>query len=193
MSIELIQKLRKETGAGIMDVKNALKEAKGEEEKARDILRKKGMAVSAKKSDRDASEGLIFSYIHPGSKMGVLLHLACETDFVASTEEFQKLGADLAMHIAAYDPQFTKREDITEEIIAKEKEVYAEQMKDDKKSAEVMEKIIEGKLEKFYKENVLLEQNFIKDEEKTIKSYIEEVVLKLGENIFVSNFHRIAV
>ncbi len=193
MSIEVIQKLRKETGAGIMDVKNALKEADGDEEKARDFLRKRGIAISAKKSERDANDGLVFSYIHPGSKLGVLLHLSCETDFVAQTDEFKKLGMDLAMHIAATDPRFIRIEDVGKEIIIKEVEVYAAQMKNENKPQDVIEKIIEGKLEKFYKESVLMEQNFIKDEEKTIKSYIEEVVLRLGENIFINKFFRAVV
>ena len=193
MSIEVIQKLRKETGAGIMDVKNALKEAGDDEDKARDLLRKRGMAVSAKKSERDANDGLIFSYIHPGSKLGVLLRLSCETDFVAQTDEFKKLGADIAMHIAAMNPSVVKREDVSKDDIKKEKEVYVEQMKDEKKPKKVMDKVIEGKLEKFYKESVLMEQVFIKNEDKTIKEIIDEVVLKLGENIFVSEFVRISV
>ena len=192
MDIDNIKKLRQDTGAGIMDVKKALEESKGDEDKARDLLRKRGMDIAAKKSERDAKDGLIFSYIHPGSKLGVLVRLSCETDFVAQTDEFEKLGNDLAMHIAAMDPKFVKVEDVTRDVLQKEREVYAAQIKEDKPE-DVTRKIVEGRLAKFYKESVLMEQKFIKNEEQTIKEYMEEVILKLGENIFVSEFVRFSI
>lgn len=188
MDLSDIQKLRKQTGAGLMDVKEALEEAKGDLEKAQDILRKKGASIAVKKGDRDAGNGLIFSYIHSGGRVGVLLKLNCETDFVAKTEQFQELGKDIAMHIAALKPQYISEQDIPEDVIKKEKEIYTEQAKNEDKPTSVLEKIIEGKVDKFSKDNSLIHQSFVKDPDKTVKDRIEEVVAVLGENIQVGEF-----
>ena len=190
MSTQDIQKLRSETGAGIMDIKRALEEAGGDVEGARDILRKRGAATAAKKGERETHEGLVVSYIHPGGKVGVLLKLYCETDFVARTDDFQQLAADIAMHVAAMSPQYVSREAVPAEIIEKEKEVYAEQVAGEGKPADITEKIVEGKLEKFYSENVLPEQSFVKDGDKTVKERIEEAIATLGENIQIGDFVR---
>lgn len=185
-----IQQLRAQTGAGIMDVKKALEEASGDVEKAKDILRKRGAAIAAKKGSREAKEGLVVSYIHAGSKVGVLLKLYCETDFVALTEEFQQLARDIAMHIAATDPEYLSPKDIPHEVMDKEKEIYKEQFKDSGKSDDVTNKIIEGKLNKFVGEVSLLQQAFVKDQDKSIAKLIEEHIAKLGENIQVGEFVR---
>lgn len=185
-----IQQLRAQTGAGIMDVKKALEEASGDVEKAKDILRKRGAAIAAKKGSREAKEGLVVSYIHAGGKVGVLLKLYCETDFVALTEEFQQLARDIAMHIAATDPEYLSQRDIPHEVMDKEKEIYKEQFKDSGKSDDVTNKIIEGKLNKFVGEVSLLQQAFVKDQDKSIAKLIEEHIAKLGENIQVGEFVR---
>jgi len=190
MSVQDIQTLRKETGAGIVAVKKALDEAGGDIEKARSELRKQGMSVAMKKGDRDANDGKVVSYLHPGDKIGVLLVLNCETDFVAQTQEFQQLGRDIAMHIAAMSPQFVARTDVPADVANAEGSVYRAQMEQESKPADVIEKIIEGKMEKFYQSVVLLEQAFIKDTDKTIQQCIEEVILKLGEKITVGEFTR---
>jgi len=185
-----IQKLRKETGAGIMDVKNALLEAKGDYQNAKDVLRKRGAAIALKKMAREAKEGVIVSYIHSGGKVGVLLKLYCETDFVARTQEFQDLARDIAMHVAAMDPSYISREDIPKDVLDKEKEIYKEQIKDSGKSADITSKIIDGKIDRFVSEVSLLGQVFIKDQDKTIAKLVEEGVTKLGENIQVGEFVR---
>lgn len=190
MSTQDIQQLRSETGAGIMDIKKALEEAGGDLEGARDILRKRGAATAAKKGERETHEGLVVSYIHPGGKVGVLLKLYCETDFVARTDDFQQLAADIAMHIAAMSPQYVSREAVPADVVEKEKEVYAEQVAGEGKPADITEKIVEGKLEKFYAENVLPEQSFVKDSDKTVKERIEEAIATLGENIQIGDFVR---
>lgn len=190
MSTQDIQQLRSETGAGIMDIKKALEEAGGDLEGARDILRKRGAATAAKKGERETHEGLVVSYIHPGGKVGVLLKLYCETDFVARTDDFQQLAADIAMHVAAMSPQYVSREAVPAEVVEKEKEVYAEQVAGEGKPADITEKIVEGKLEKFYAENVLPEQSFVKDSDKTVKERIEEAIATLGENIQIGDFVR---
>lgn len=190
MSLDSIQQLRHETGAGIMDAKSALEEAEGDLDKARDILRKKGLAKAAKKSEREAKDGKVVSYIHAGGKLGVLLKLYCETDFVARTDEFQALANDLAMHIAAMDPGYISVENIPQEVLEKEKEIYSEQFKDSGKPKEVQDSIIEGKINKFKEEVVLLEQAFIKDSNQKVKDLITEAVAKLGENIQVGDFVR---
>ncbi len=184
-----IKELREQTGVGMMDCKKALTEASGDMEKALEVLRKKGLAMAAKKSSRDASEGLITSYIHM-NRIGVLLEVNCETDFVAKTDIFQDFLKDVAMHIAAANPAYVRREEIPSEVIEKEKEIYASQVTN--KPPQVIEKILEGKIEKFYSETCLLDQIFVKDEEqkKTINDLVIEKVTKLGENIVVNRFAR---
>lgn len=184
-----IKELRESTGVGMMDCKKALTEANGDMEKALDVLRKKGLAMATKKSSRTASEGLITSYIHM-NKIGVLLEVNCETDFVAKTDEFQEFVKDVSMHIAATNPAYVRREDISAEIIEKEKEIYASQVTN--KPPQVVEKILEGKIEKFYAQSCLLDQVFVKDEEqkKTIKDLLIGIVAKLGENIVINRYAR---
>lgn len=193
VTIEKIKELREKTGAGINDCKKALEETKGDMEKAFDYLREKGIASAAKKSLRTAREGVIFSYIHSNEKLGVLLEINCETDFVARTEDFKELAKDVAMQIAAMNPLYIKREDVPNEVIEKEKEIYRVQLKDSKKPENVIEKIVNGKLEKYFSEVCLLEQPFIKDDKKTIDSLIKEKIAKLGENIVVRRFVRFVV
>ena len=186
----LVKELRDRSGVGMMECKKALVETGGNIDKAFDHLRKAGAAKALKKEGREAKEGVVISYIHPGAKLGVLLELNCETDFVAKTEDFVNLGNDIAMHIAATDPLAVTSEDISSEVIEKEKEIYSDQAKKTNKPAEIIEKMVEGRLKKFYKENVLIEQDFVKDPNKTIKDIITDTVGKLGENIVVSRFGR---
>ena len=186
----LVKELRDRSGVGMMECKKALVETGGNIDKAFDYLRKAGAAKALKKEGREAKEGVVISYIHPGAKLGVLLELNCETDFVAKTEDFVNLGNDIAMHIAATDPLAVTSEDISSEVIEKEKEIYSDQAKKTNKPAEIIEKMVEGRLKKFYKENVLIEQDFVKDPNKTIKDIITDTVGKLGENIVVSRFTR---
>ena len=186
----LVKELRDRSGVGMMECKKALVETGGNIDKAFDYLRKAGAAKALKKEGREAKEGVVISYIHPGAKLGVLLELNCETDFVAKTEDFVNLGNDIAMHIAATDPLAVTSEDISIEVIEKEKEIYSDQAKKTNKPAEIIEKMVEGRLKKFYKENVLIEQDFVKDPNKTIKDIITDTVGKLGENIVVSRFGR---
>lgn len=186
----LVKELRDRSGVGMMECKKALVETGGNLDKAFDYLRKAGAAKALKKEGREAKEGIVLSYIHPGAKLGVLLELNCETDFVAKTEDFTSLGNDIAMHIAATDPLAVSVEDISTEIVEKEKEIYSDQAKKTNKPAEIIEKMVEGRLKKFYKENILIEQDFVKDPNKTIKDIITDTVGKLGENIVVSRFKR---
>lgn len=185
-----VKKLREMTGVGMMDCKKALIETGGDVEKAVEFLRKKGMASAQKREGRETKEGTITAYIHPGSRLGVLLELNCETDFVAKTDDFQNLARDIAMQIAAANPHAVNREDIPAETIEKEKEIYREQMKDQKKPEQVIEKIIQGKIDKYFQEVVLMEQAFVKDTNKTIKEYLLEMSAKLGEAMTVSRFVR---
>ena len=178
------------SGAGMMDCKKALTEASGDLEKAIDILRKTGMAKARKKSGRSAKEGIILPYIHPGAKLGVLLEINCETDFVANTDDFKNLSKDIAMHIAASAPMSVSREEIPQETLEREKEIYADQARQSGKPENIIEKMTEGRLNKFYQENVLLEQTFVKDPDKTVADLITETVAKLGENILISRFSR---
>ena len=189
ITADSVKELREQTGAGLMDCKKALTEAGGSIEKAVDILRQKGLAMAAKKASREASEGVIGSYIHM-DKIGVLVEVNCETDFVAKTDDFRRLVKDIAMHIAASNPFYLKREDIQPDVIEKEKNIYAAQITN--KPPHVVEKIVEGKLEKFYTDFCLLEQIFVKDTEqkKKVKDIITETVAKLGENIIVKRFVR---
>jgi elongation factor Ts len=193
VSAQQVKELRERTGAGFMDCRTALVEAGGDIEQAINILRRKGQAAAAKKSHRAATEGLIGSYIHAGGKIGVIVEVNCETDFVARTEEFQRLCHDLAMHIAALDPRFLRREDVTSEVLAREGEIYRQQAHASGKPEAVIEKIVAGKLEKFYEENCLYEQHFIKDEALTVRELIDQMIAKLGENIGVRRFVRFKV
>ncbi|RKZ00629.1 MAG: translation elongation factor Ts [Candidatus Hydrothermota bacterium] len=193
VSMDLVKELRARTGAGLLDCKKALEQAEGDIEKAIEILRKMGIAKAEKKMSREAKEGIIEAYIHPGAKLGVLVEVNCETDFVANTPEFKQLAHDLAMQIAASDPMVVSREDLPQEVIEKEKEIYRAQLEGSKKPPHVIERIIEGKLEKFYQEVVLLEQPFIKDPSKTVGDLIKEHIAKFGENIKVRRFARFRI
>src|SRR5579872_3490761 len=190
---QLVKELRDRTGAGFSDCKNALTESGGDIEQAINLLRKKGQAAAAKKAQRATSEGLVGSYIHAGGKIGVLVEVNCESDFVARTEDFQKLCHDVAMHIAALDPRFLRREEVTQEILDREREIYKDQAKQTGKPEPVIEKIVNGKMEKFYEENCLYEQHFIKDEGVTIKELVDQAIAKVGENIAVRRFSRFKV
>jgi elongation factor Ts len=190
ITAEMVKSLRESTGAGMMDCKKALEETAGNAEEAVDVLRKRGIAKAAKKAGRATSEGAVGSYIHAGGKIGVLVEIACETDFVARTDEFQELVKDVAMHIAAADPRFVRREEVGEAVLAKEREVYRDQALASGKPEAVVERIVEGKLEKFYAESVLLEQPFVKDPEMTVGELVAAKVGKLGENIQVRRFAR---
>ncbi|HDL10098.1 MAG TPA: translation elongation factor Ts [Candidatus Omnitrophica bacterium] len=187
-SIEDLKLLREKTGAGMMDCKNALKEANGDIDKAVEILRKKGIKVAEKKAGREVKDGVIDAYIHMGGKLGVLIEVACETDFVAKNGEFKEFVHNLAMQVAAARPKYVKREDVPQEIVEKEKEIIREQFKD--KPEHIQEKIVNNKIEEYYKENCLLEQVFIKDDSKKIKDLVTEMVAKFGENIVIRRFVR---
>src|ERR1700674_2084947 len=190
---KLVKELRERTGAGFSDCRAALVEANGNIEKAIEILRKKGQAAAAKKAQREASEGLVGSYIHAGGKIGVLVELNCESDFVARTEAYKQLSHDIAMHIAALDPRYVRREEVTPEMLEKERDIYRAQALATGKPEPVVEKIVNGKMEKFYKENCLYEQHYIKDESVTIGEMIAQAVIKLGENISIRRFVRFKV
>lgn len=192
-TIEHIKQLREETGAGIVDVRQALQEADGDTKKAKEILRKKGQHIAAKKAGRTASEGFVGSYIHVTGKIGAMVALACETDFVARTENFQRLAKDLAMHVAAMHPHYVRPEDVPAEVIEKEKEIYRAQLAKEGKPEQVMEKILTGKLAKFYSEVCLTEQPFVKDDEKTVGALLIEAVAALGENIQIVSFSYLAL
>jgi len=189
-SAKTVKQLREISGAGMMDCKKALEECSYDLDKAMDILRKNGIAKAKKKAGRTAKDGLIIPYIHPGSKLGVLIEINCETDFVANTDDFVKLNKDLAMHVAASAPLAVKREDISSEVLEHEKAIYVDQAKQSGKPDNIIEKMVEGRINKFFQENVLLEQSFVKDPEKTVKDIITDTIAKLGENIIVSRFIR---
>lgn len=190
ISASQVKELRELTGISMMECKNALVEAQGDVTKAIEILRKKGIAKAEKKATRAVNEGVIISYIHPGNKLGVLLEVNCETDFVAKTDDFMNFAKDIAMHIAATNPLAVRREEIKPEVLEKEKEIYREQVRAQKKPENIVEKIVEGKLEKFYQENCLLEQPFVKDPQITIKDYLTNTIAKIGENINIARFVR---
>jgi len=189
----LVKELRERTGAGFSDCRAALVESAGDIEKAINILRKKGQAAAAKKAQREASEGLVGHYIHAGGKIGVIVEVNCESDFVARTEAFQRLCHDIAMHIAALDPRYLRREEVTSEMLDKERDIYREQARATGKTDQVVEKIVTGKMEKFYEENCLYEQHYIKDESVTIGEMITQAIANLGENISVRRFVRFKV
>jgi len=193
ISADLIKELRERTGAGILDCKKALEKTGGDIDKAVEELRKMGIAKADKKLSRETKEGIIESYIHPGAKLGVLVELNCETDFVANTKEFKELAHNIAMQIAAQAPSFVKREDIPQEVLEKEKEIYREQLKNSGKPEHVIEKIVEGKLEKFYEEACLYEQPYIKDPSITVEELIKTHIAKFGENIRVKRFARFRI
>ncbi|MGH9684805.1 MAG: translation elongation factor Ts [Candidatus Acidiferrales bacterium] len=190
---QLVKELRDRTGAGFTACREALLESGGNIEQAINVLRKKGQAAAAKKAQRATSEGLVSCYIHAGGKIGVLVEVNCESDFVARTEDFQKLCHDVAMHIAALDPRFLRREEVTQQVLDREREIYGEQAKQTGKPENVIEKIVNGKMEKFYEENCLYEQHFIKDEGTTVKELIDQAIAKVGENITVRRFSRFKV
>jgi len=192
----MVRTLREETGAGMMDCKNALVEAKGDTEVAREILRKKGLAAAAKKASRTASEGVVGSYIHPGARIGVLVEVNCETDFVAKTPDFQTLVKDLAMHVAAASPAapvFVSRDEVPAETLEKEKEIYRAQALEQGKPENVVERIAEGKLKEYYQTFCLLEQPFVKDPKLTVGQLIQEKIAIIKENIVVRRFARFRV
>ena len=185
-----VKELRNRTGAGVMDCKNALTEAGGDIEKAIEILRTKGLAKAAKKAGRIVSEGLVGSYIHTGGKIGVLVEVNCETDFVAKTGDFKQFVKDVAMHIAASSPLYVKREDVPKEIRERERKIYETQAREAGKPEKIIDKIVSGKLDKYLSEVCLLEQPFIKDPDKTVQDLLQETIAKLGENISIRRFVR---
>ena len=185
-----VKELREKTGAGMMDCKKALAEAGGDFAKAEEVLRKKGLAAAAKKSSRAATEGAVASYIHMGGKIGVLVEVNCETDFVARTEGFQSLVKDIAMQIAAAAPQYVRREEVPQDIVQKELEIAKAQMRDQKKPEAILEKIAQGQLEKFYEQTCLMDQLFVKDDKKKMKDVLTDAVAKIGENLQVRRFAR---
>jgi translation elongation factor Ts len=186
----MVKDLRERTGAGMMDCKKALTETDGDLEKAVDFLREKGLAAAAKRAGKVAAEGVVEAYIHGGGRIGVLLELNCETDFVAKTDDFRSLAKDLAMQVAAANPGYVRREEVPEEIIAHEREVLRVQAMNEGKPANIAEKMVTGRLEKYYKENCLLEQPFIKDPDTTVTQLITAKIAKIGENISVRRFVR---
>ena len=190
VTAQLVKELRERTGAGMMDCKKALTETDGDLEKAIEILREKGLAAAAKKAGRIAAEGLVESYIHPGGRVGVLVEVNCETDFVAKTDDFQTLVRDIAMQIAAARPEYVRREEVPAEILEKEKEIYKVQALEEGKPEKIVHKIVEGRVEKYFKEACLLEQPFIKDPDKTVQTLINEAIARIGENISVRRFVR---
>jgi elongation factor Ts len=190
ITAQMVKQLRERTGAGMMDCKQALGETQGNMENAVDFLRKKGLAAAAKKAGRIAAEGAVGSYIHGGGKIGVLVELNCETDFVARTEPFQELLRDIAMHIAAAEPRAVRREEVTQDLLDREKAIFTEMALASGKPANVVEKIVTGKMEKYFSEFVLLEQPFVKNPDQTVGQLISERIAKIGENIQVRRFVR---
>lgn len=189
-----LKQLRKATGAGMLDCKNALDESDGDMQKAITILREKGIKVASKKASRDADEGLIVSYIHPPGKLGVMVEINCETDFVAMTEDFKRFAKQIAMHIAAYPPVVVSREDLSEEAVETEKQVLIAQLEDSGKPAEIIEKIVDGRMEKFYLETCLLDQEWSDDPEVgTVKDALTDLIGKLRENIVIKRFARFSI
>ncbi len=190
ISAASVKELREKTGAGIMDCKKALAESKGDIEKSINYLREKGLAAAQKKAGRVASEGLVYSYIHGGGKVGVLIEVNCETDFVAKTEGFASLVKDIAMHIAAMNPQYVSRNDVPADVIERERQIYSAQAKESGKPQNVIDKMVEGKIDKFYKEVCLLEQPFVKNPDVTIEKLVLDAIVKIGENVSIRRFVR---
>ncbi len=193
ITADQVKRLRERTGAGMMECKAALTEAEGNEEKAIEVLRKKGLASAAKRSGRTTSNGVVGSYIHMGGKVGVLVEVNCETDFVARTDDFQGLVKEIALHIAAADPKYVRREDVPAEVLEKEREIYRAQFADSGKPANVVDKIVEGKLGSFYSQTVLIDQPSVRDPSVTILQMVAQASAKTGENITVSRFARFKV
>jgi elongation factor Ts len=193
ITAKMVKELREATGAGMMDCKNALKESAGDMDKAGDYLRKKGIASAAKKEGRATIQGIVGSYIHMGGKVGVLLEVACETDFVARTDDFQEFVHNVAMHIAAASPVAVTREEVDPSLIEKEKEIYRGQMEEQGKPAEMIDKIVEGKVDKYYSEIVLLEQKYVKDPDVTVADYLKSIIGSLGENMQIKRFSRFQI
>jgi elongation factor Ts len=193
VTAQLVKALREKTGAGMMECKKALEEAKGNLDDAEVVLRKRGLSSAAKKSSRFTKQGSVGTYIHPGSQLGVMIEVNCESDFVARTDDFQELVRDLAMQVAAADPKFVRREEVTPEFIEKEKDIARARALNEGKPEKIVDRIVEGRMEKFYEEVVLLEQPFIKDNAVIIKDMINAKISKLGENISVARFIRMKV
>jgi elongation factor Ts len=189
----MVKELREKTGAGMMECKTALVETQGDFQKAVDFLRERGLAKAAKKANRAADEGTIATYIHAGGKLGVMVEVNTETDFVAKTDEFQNLAKEIAMHIAAANPQYVSREQVPSEVLEKEREILRAQLGETKKPADIIEKILNGKIEKYYEEVCLLDQPFVKIPEKKISQLLAEAVAKVGENIQISRFVRMKI
>jgi elongation factor Ts len=187
---DMVKQLRVKTGAGMMECKEALKDSAGDFDKAIDYLRKKGLSAATKRSSKAAKDGTIVSYIHMGGKIGVMVELNCETDFVAKTDDFQALAKDIAMHVAASNPTYLKPEEIPEEALEREKEIYRGQLTAEKKPEKIWDKIIEGKLNKFYEEVCLLQQKFVKNQDITVETLIKNMIAKTGENIILRRFTR---
>ncbi len=190
ISAQMVKDLREKTGAGMMDCKTALTESAGDEEKAVEILRKKGLSRAAKRAGRAAKEGMVGSYIHMGGKIGVLVEVNCESDFVARTDDFVAFVKDIAMQVAASSPQYLASQDVPETVLAKEREIYRAQVLDAKKPENVIEKIVEGKLKKFYTEVCLLDQPFVKDPDISVGDYLNNMIAKIGENMVIRRFVR---
>ncbi len=190
ITASLVKELRERTGAGMMDCKAALVETGGDLEKAVEYLREKGLAKAAKKAGRTAAEGLVESYIHLGGRIGVLVEVNCETDFVAKTDDFKALVKDIAMHIAASKPEYVSREDVPESVIEHERQIYRQQMLNEGKPEKIVDKIVDGKIDKFFEEVCLLDQAFVKDTDKTVGQLITEKVSQIGENIVIRRFAR---
>jgi elongation factor Ts len=190
MSLALVKELREKTGAGLLDCQKALGEAQGDVEKALRLLRERGLAKAAKRSGRAASEGAVGTYIHPGGKIGVLLELNCETDFVAKTDEFQQLLRELAMQVAAASPRYVRREDVPESEIESERDIYRKQAEQSGKPPQVIERIVNGQVDRYFKETCLLEQPYIKQGDRTVQDVVQEAIARLGENISIRRFAR---
>ena len=193
ITAKLVKELRDVTAAGMMDCKKALKETGGDMDKAIEYLRKKGIASASKKEGRETDQGIVGSYIHMGGKVGVLLEVACETDFVARTDDFQEFVHNVAMHIAAASPSAVTREEVDSSVIEKEREIYAGQMKEQGKPDNIIDKIVEGKVDKYYSEVVLLEQKYVKDPDMTVEDYLKSVIGALGENMQIKRFARFQI
>jgi len=189
----MVKELRDKTNAGMMDCKKALTETNGEMEKAIDFLRQKGLAVAQKRADRATSEGVVETYIHAGGKLGVMVEIGCETDFVAKSDMFQEFSKDIAMHIAASNPVAIKREDIPEELVAREKDIFTNQALESGKPENIVEKIVNGKIDKYFSEVTLMEQKFVKNPDVSIQDLLNEIIAKIGENISVKRFARFQV
>ncbi len=193
ISAAMVKELREKTGAGMMDCKQALADCGGDLEKAIDFLRKKGLATAAKRAGRATSEGTVQAYIHMGGKIGVLVEVDCETDFVAKTDDFQEFARNLAMHIAATNPVGITAEDVPEQVIQREREIYLAQAKETGKPEHILEKIVDGKMNKFFKENCLMDQAYVKDPDKTVADYLNEMIARTGEKITIKRFARFQI